>query len=175
RGCARADINIGQVSGFAENQPVTLAGVIAASLVDTDGSETLTVQISGVPAGATLSAGNNLGGGVWSVTAAQLASLTMTPPTNFTGAITLGITATSTETANGSTASTSTSLTLNIITNGSNLVGTIGNDSLTGAAGNDTISGGAGNDTSTGGARVGHMGGGTRNDPVIVGEFSGAI
>src|SRR5262249_4363728 len=89
RGSYLDDINIGQVNGFVENQPINLAGVIAASLVDTDGSEALTVQISGVPAGATLSAGTNLGGGVWSVTAAQLTSLTMTPPTNFTGTITL--------------------------------------------------------------------------------------
>ena len=115
RGSYLDDITLSQQNGFVENQPINLAGAIAASLTDTDGSETLSIQISGVPAGATLSAGTNLGGGVWSLTAAQLVGLTMTPPTNFTGTINLGVTATSTETSNGSMASTSGTLTLNIL------------------------------------------------------------
>jgi hypothetical protein len=66
RGSFIDDITLSQQSGFVENQPINLAGAIAASLVDADGSETLSIQISGVPAGATLSAGTNLGGGIWS-------------------------------------------------------------------------------------------------------------
>ena len=42
------------------------------------------------PAGATLSAGINLGGGVWEVPAGALTGLTLTPPANFNGALTLG-------------------------------------------------------------------------------------
>lgn len=38
---------------------------IKAALVDTDGSETLSAIISGVPDGATLTKGTNLGGGAW--------------------------------------------------------------------------------------------------------------
>src|SRR4029453_11908216 len=82
RGSYLDDITLSQQNGFVENQPINLTGVIAASLVDTDGSETLTIQISGVPAGATLSAGTNLGGGVWSLTSAQLAGPPPTPPPN---------------------------------------------------------------------------------------------
>ena len=175
RGSYLDDITLSQQSGFAANQPINLAGVIAASLVDTDGSETLSIQISGVPAGATLSAGTNLGGGVWSLTAAQLAGLTMTPPTDFTGTINLGITATATETANGSVASTSSTLTLNILANGSNLNGGIGSNSLTGGAGNDTIAGGTGNDTITGGASVDSMIGGTGNDVFFVDNIGDVI
>src|SRR5262249_39274707 len=51
---------------------------IQAVLTDTDGSETLSITISGVPAGASLSAGVNQGGGVWLLTPAQLAGLTLT-------------------------------------------------------------------------------------------------
>ncbi|AEP08454.1 T1SS-143 repeat domain-containing protein [Micavibrio aeruginosavorus] len=62
--------------------------------VDTDGSESIShYTISGVDPGFTLSAGTNLGGGVWQLTPAQLAGLTITPPnSNFNG--TLNLTAT---------------------------------------------------------------------------------
>jgi Ca2+-binding RTX toxin-like protein len=169
RGSYLDDITLSQQNGFVENQPINLTGVIAASLVDTDGSETLTIQISGVPAGATLSAGTNLGGGVWSLTSAQLAGLTLTPPANFTGTINLGVTATATETSNGSTASTSGTVTLNILTNGSIINGGIGSDSLSGGAGNDTINGGTGNDTIVGGAGNDSLSGGAGNDTYQIG------
>ena len=56
---------------------------------------------------ATLSAGTDTGGGVWTLTPAQLAGLTLTVPDNLPGdaPFTLTVTATATETANGSTAS----------------------------------------------------------------------
>ena len=43
-------------------------------------SETLSIEITGVPAGATLSAGTDNGGGSWTLTPAELAGLTITPP-----------------------------------------------------------------------------------------------
>ncbi|MCH8197629.1 MAG: hypothetical protein IH904_06060, partial [Proteobacteria bacterium] len=73
---------------------------IAAALNDTDGSETLTLTVSGVPTGATLSAGVDLGSGVWNLTGltqAQLNALTITPPLDFSGDFTLTVTATATE------------------------------------------------------------------------------
>jgi Ca2+-binding RTX toxin-like protein len=175
RGSYLDDITLSQQNGFVQNQPINLAGAIAATLADTDGSETLSIQISGVPAGATLSAGTNQGGGVWTLTAAQLAGLTMTPPTNFTGTINLGVTATATETANASTASTSGTLTLNILPDGATLNGGIGSDSLTGGAGADTIFGGTGNDTISGGAGIDSMTGGTGNDLFIVDNIGDLI
>ena len=65
-------------------------------------SETLTLSISGVPAGATLSAGTDQGGGVWALTGltqAQLDALTITPPADFSGSFNLTVTATATEAA----------------------------------------------------------------------------
>jgi len=75
---------------------------IAAGLQDTDGSETLTLSVSGVPAGATLSAGTDQGGGVWALTGlsqVQLDALTITPPADFSGTFNLTVTATATEAA----------------------------------------------------------------------------
>src|SRR5262249_32238870 len=53
---------------------------IAAGLTDLDGSPTLTVTVSGVPAGVVLSVGTDQGGGVWTLAAGQLAGLTLTGP-----------------------------------------------------------------------------------------------
>ncbi|MFO1001923.1 MAG: cadherin domain-containing protein [Planctomycetaceae bacterium] len=55
------------------------------------GAESLYVTISGVPTGATLSAGLNLGGGVWQLSSAQLSGLTITPPLNNNSDFTLSI------------------------------------------------------------------------------------
>jgi VCBS repeat-containing protein len=85
---------------------------INAALVDTDGSENLSVQIAGVPTNASLSAGTNLGNGIWQLTSAQLAGLTLTSSTesNFN----LTVTATSTELSNSSTASTVANLNVTV-------------------------------------------------------------
>ena len=78
-----------------EDSPINLD--LSSSLVDTDGSETLTVVISGVPDGATLSAGTDNGDATWTVNASDLGDLTLTPPLHFSGDIPLTVTATSTE------------------------------------------------------------------------------
>lgn len=94
--------NVGAVSVSGdEDSAIDLS--VSSSLVDTDGSETLGVVISGLPDGATLSHGNSLGNGEWAVAAADLGDLSITPPTNFSGEINLNISATSTE-PDGSTA-----------------------------------------------------------------------
>ncbi|MFO0293009.1 MAG: beta strand repeat-containing protein, partial [Rhodospirillales bacterium] len=90
--------------------PLTLSGMLA----DADGSESLSYLVSGVPAGATLSGGTHLGGGTWSLAAADAASLALTPAANFSGAVTLTATAIATEAANGSTASASATLALTV-------------------------------------------------------------
>lgn len=75
----------------------------SAVLVDADGSESITsYQVENVPAGATLSAGTNLGGGLWTLIPAQLAGITILPPLNFVGQFTLRIRATSQESSNSS-------------------------------------------------------------------------
>ncbi|WP_414473150.1 DUF4429 domain-containing protein [Microvirga sp. M2] len=94
-----------------EDEVVSLGG-LGGRLSDIDGSETLSFVLSGVPAGATLSAGTNLGGGRWALTEGQLSGLTLTPPENVSGTFTLTLTAVATERVGGSSARTSATFTL---------------------------------------------------------------
>jgi hypothetical protein len=51
-------------------------------LGDTDGSEVLTITVTGVPTGAALNHGTDFGGGVWLVSGAELpGSRSSRPPT----------------------------------------------------------------------------------------------
>lgn len=83
-----------------EDMPVSLSG-LGGALRDTDGSESLSFVLSGVPAGATLSAGTALGGGRWALTSAQLEGLILTPPPQASGQFTLTLTAIATESEAG--------------------------------------------------------------------------
>lgn len=98
---------VADASGFTDT-PIPLS--IAASLVDDDGSETLTIEVSGVPTGAVLSAGTDQGGGVWALVAADLSGLTLTPPPSDDSDFTLTVTAFATEGANNDQASTADTL-----------------------------------------------------------------
>ena len=82
---------------------------IAATSSDT--SETLSITISGVPAGAVLSGGADQGGGTWILTPDQLAGLAVTPPADFDGGFTLTVTAISTD---GTAAPASTTQTVQV-------------------------------------------------------------
>ncbi len=70
---------------------------ISSSLVDTDGSESLSIVIGGVPTGASLSAGTDNGDGTWNLTQAELSGLTLVPPTDYVGTFQLTVTATATD------------------------------------------------------------------------------
>ncbi|WP_261842215.1 Ig-like domain-containing protein [Aliamphritea ceti] len=166
-------------SGGAVLNEASVPLAISASL--TDSSETLTIQVSGVPTGATLSAGTNNGGGVWTLTQAELAGLMLTPVSGFTGNINLTVTATSTE-SNGTTSTATENITVNIAQttniqagnqgnntlngtgNNDNIDGSGGNDTLNGNNGNDLLSGGTGNDTLNGGSGNDILDGGIGND-----------
>jgi VCBS repeat-containing protein len=147
---------------------------IMAALRDTDGSETLSVTIGGVPTGIKFDAGVNNGNGTWTFTAAQLADLHLLAPENYQGTLNLTVTATATETATGDTASASQSFTVTIAettntftTSGETsqtINGTNGNDLLRGYAGNDVINAGAGNDIAYGGAGADTLNGDAGND-----------
>lgn len=136
---------------------------IAAALTDTDGSESLAIRISGMPSGATLSAGIANPDGSWTLTAAQLAGLKLT--TTALADFDLTVTATSTE-ATGGSATTTANLHVTV-SGGAN------DDVIDGGAGNDTIYGGLGNDTLTGGDGNDTLFGGDGNDTVIVGNKLG--
>jgi Ca2+-binding RTX toxin-like protein len=87
-------LTISDASG-AEGAQIALS--IASALTDTDGSETLSLAVTGVPSGFTLSAGTNNGGGSWTLTPAQLAGLKLNTAANTVGDVTLQVTATATD------------------------------------------------------------------------------
>ena len=66
---------------------------ISTSVTDVDGSETITfITIANVPAGFTLSAGTyDAVSGLWTLSPAELAGLTMTPPAGYFGSVTLDV------------------------------------------------------------------------------------
>ncbi|MCB1887925.1 MAG: tandem-95 repeat protein, partial [Rhodocyclaceae bacterium] len=99
-----------------EDTPIQLQDVSAA-LVDTDGSEVLTVTASGLPAGATLSDGTNSASSVGSIDISgwDLTQLTVTPPSGFVGTFSFDVTATSTETSNGDVATTSLPMAVTVL------------------------------------------------------------
>nr|WP_263287941.1 Ig-like domain-containing protein [Pseudomonas sp. BF-R-24] len=108
------NINVTQVlnSGLEDN--AILLSTIQAHTNDADGSETLTLTLSGLPAGSILTDGNhtfNAADGSTSVdiTGWNLSTLKLTPPTNFNGDIPLTVTATAKD---GDAPSASTSLPL---------------------------------------------------------------
>jgi protocatechuate 3,4-dioxygenase beta subunit len=100
---------------------------ISAALTDTDGSETLSLSITGIPAGATLKddSGHTFtattGNVSTPVTGWNLAGLSIKPASGFTGTFDLGVTATSTENCNGATASASGKITVNVTGSGTAL------------------------------------------------------
>lgn len=109
---------------------------ISAELNDSDGSEVLSVEISGVPDGAKLSAGVDQGGGSWLLGADDLTGLTL--EVSEPGDFSLTVTATATD-SSGMTTSVTDSLSVSFAAGA-------GNDIISGGAGNDTLDGGAGHD-----------------------------
>jgi hypothetical protein len=95
------------------DEDTAIALDITSGLTDTDGSESLSVTISGVPSGATLSAGTDNGDGTWTLDAGDLDGLSITPPLDFNGSFDLTVTSTATE-ADGDTATTSGTLTVDV-------------------------------------------------------------
>ena len=96
-------VNVVAATG-AEDSAIALD--IGVALNDMDGSESITdITVSGVPAGAQLSAGTDNLDGTWTLTPADLVGLTVTPPDDSDADFTLTVSATSTE-AEGDSATT---------------------------------------------------------------------
>ncbi|MFJ2540505.1 LapA family giant adhesin, partial [Pseudomonas sp. NPDC087614] len=128
----------------AEGTTVKLSAVSTA-LTDTDGSETLSVKISGAPVGSVLSDG---AGHTFTVTATSgdanvtgwnLGSLTVTPPPYYNGQFNLTVTSTSTEQVGGSASSTATIPVTVVPAVYNAIVATSADDTVTGTDGNDII------------------------------------
>ncbi|PKA70071.1 surface adhesion protein [Pseudomonas baetica] len=128
----------------AEGTTVKLSAVSTA-LTDTDGSETLSVKISGAPVGSVLSdgAGHSFtvtaSNGEANVTGWNLGSLTVTPPTYYNGQFNLTVTSTSTEAVGGSASSTATIPVTVVPAVYTASVATSGDDTVIGTDGNDII------------------------------------
>ncbi|WP_445571046.1 retention module-containing protein [Pseudomonas sp. E102] len=127
----------------AEGGSVNLSKITTA-LTDTDGSESLSVKIGGMPEGSVLSdgAGHTAtvgANGEASVTGWNLGSLNLTPPTYFNGQINLTVTSTSTETLGGS-ATTTAHIPVTVHPAVYNAAtATSGSDNVTGTDGNDIV------------------------------------
>ncbi|WP_170310099.1 beta strand repeat-containing protein [Thalassospira povalilytica] len=92
------------------NEDIAIALDITAGLTDAD--ETLSVTISDIPAGSTLSAGTVNPDGTVTLTAAELAGLTITPPEDFSGSFDLTVTATSSDGADTASVADTLSVTV---------------------------------------------------------------
>ena len=96
------NLTVADTSG-EEGTPIPLT--ISTSLVDTDGSESISLVLSGIPAGTILNQGTLDGGsGDWLLTPSDLTGLTIESPDNQTFPIT--VTSISSEAFGGSQAST---------------------------------------------------------------------
>ena len=137
---------------------------IGSALTDTDGSESLTITVEGLPEGATLSAGTVNPDGSVTLTPAQLEGLTVTPPADFNGSFDLEVQATASDSADTATAQSTLQVTVNPVEESVVLTGTPGRDRLTGGGGDDQISGLANNDQLRGGGGDDRIDGGDGND-----------
>ncbi|WP_409316489.1 LapA family giant adhesin [Pseudomonas sp. KCJK9016] len=128
----------------AEGTTVKLSS-ISTALTDTDGSETLSIKISGAPVGSVLSdgAGHSFTvtatSGDANVTGWNLGSLTVTPPAYYNGQFNLTVTSTSTEALGGSASTTATIPVTVVPAVYNSIVATSADDTVTGTDGNDII------------------------------------
>ncbi|WP_413966564.1 retention module-containing protein [Pseudomonas monachiensis] len=128
----------------AEGTSVKLSAITTA-LTDTDGSESLSLKISGMPVGSVLTDGAGhtftvtASNGEANVTGWNLGSLTVTAPPYYNGQFNLTVTSTSTEALGGSASSTS-QIPVTVYPAAYNAVtATAADDTVTGTDGNDII------------------------------------
>ncbi|WOE42759.1 Ig-like domain-containing protein [Acinetobacter chinensis] len=166
---------------------------VTTALVDTDGSESLSIKISGVPTNLSFNAGINMGSGVWQFTEADLPNLILNLPGSYTtNATQLTVQVTATEMYGNFTASTSTVVTLkagyttvDVTTTDSGsytgssaseyIQGGTGDNTINGNSGNNVINGGAGNDNLSAGSGSDVINGGSGNDTINAGSGSDRI
>ncbi|WP_435874838.1 immunoglobulin-like domain-containing protein [Pseudomonas chlororaphis] len=128
----------------AEGGSVKLSKITTA-LTDTDGSESLSVKIGGIPAGSVLSDGAghtftaSTSVGEVNVTGWNLGTLTITPPSHYNGSFNLTVTSTSTESLGGSASSTAQIPVTVYPATYSASVATAGDDNFVGTEGNDIM------------------------------------
>ncbi len=135
-------------------------------LTDTDGSESVMIEISGVPADAALNTGVALGGGVWSVDSADINDVQLVPSATTSGTVSLTVTAIATETEGGDTSSTSHTIDVTFDSLDSVIMGSAGDDNIDGDESNDVISAKDGADVVSGGDGNDYISGGEGDDQI---------
>jgi large repetitive protein len=168
RGALIDDITLNHAQGVIAGNAVTgtktdigLDRYIDAALVDADGSESLTLTLTGLPTGAqvvTASGTVNAVNGSITFAAADLPTAALRLDSSFIGNLEIGVRSTATEASNGASASSAIqtlSLAVSPQTGATvdpsvRLMGGLGADSLIGDVGSQTLYGGKGNDTLTG-------------------------
>ena len=111
---AVADTPALEVAALVANEDQSLPLTIDASALDTDGSESLKIYVSGLFPGAALSAGLVLDDGRWLLDADELDGLRLNVPEHYSGDFNLEVKAVSTELVNGSSAETTLDLPVTI-------------------------------------------------------------
>ncbi|MBL8808185.1 MAG: tandem-95 repeat protein, partial [Rhodospirillales bacterium] len=127
------DLNVATAWTSNNNGKATIPLNISASSPDGDGSEVLSIQVSGLPAGsvlkdgsgATISAGAN---GVYTLAPAQLVGLTVTTPAGYNGPVTANVVATTVDGTSTASASASGNVSVDVadhapVAPGGNVVG----------------------------------------------------
>jgi Mg-chelatase subunit ChlD len=116
-----ADAPIVTVADAQGAEDTAIKLTLSTALVDTDGSESLgPLVVSGIPVGAVLTDGTHsytsipTGDGAVYINGWDLTNLTITPPKDFNGPITLQVSSTSTESANKDSATTTQPLIVNV-------------------------------------------------------------
>ena len=107
----------GQPSTIVASDGSVMAAIqltLQGDLGDLDGSESLTVTLSGLPAGATMDAGSAAGAGGWTLSAGELGAVGLILAQNPGGDFAVTATAVSVEAANGDTASASAAVTVDM-------------------------------------------------------------
>ena len=149
---------------------------IQVGLEEGEALENLQISLQGVPAGASLSAGTDEGGGVWSLTADDLNGLSMSLPENHEGDFSLVVEAIHTDTNSElditDTATNSAVINVSVVVDGGHDVinAGAGDDIVDGGAGADDLRGDAGDDVLYGGAGSDVIEGGKGDDVIVGGE-----
>ena len=114
------DLSVATAWTSNNNGRATVPLNVTVATPDTDGSESLSVKISGLPtgsllkdaSGATLTPGAN---GVYTLTPAQLPGLTVTTPAGYSGQVTANVVATAADGATTASASTSGNVSISVV------------------------------------------------------------
>ncbi len=165
------------VASAAGDEDTAIALSISAAVTNAPDLFDVAVSIAGLPAGAALSAGTDNGDGSYTLSAAELVGLTLTPPANSGDDFDLTVSATATSRITGLETQAAPAVAaiavyavadtpelsvanpalIDLLAGDDIVTGTDGKDILQGFGGNDTLTGGDGGDTLIGDGQSGAL------------------